>query len=399
MRTRLTIFALLAAGLLAGALLGIGTGAAQTGGVPPLLPSHQKASAAHHKKPPRLKHVFTIVLENENESSSFGPNSEAPYLAKTLRRKGEYLPNYYATGHFSLDNYIAMISGQAPNVQTQSDCQSFTDFSASQGANGQWVNPAGGCVYPPAAQNVANQLEDSGYTWHEYAEDMNAAAPKGKEDPCRHPAVGARDDTQSAEVGDQYAARHNPFVYFHSIIDFPTCKKNVVDLSHLSHDLKRRSTTPNYSFITPNLCSDGHDAPCVDGKPGGLESANVFLKKWVPKILGSPAFKHRGLLIVTFDEAGDDASACCDEKPGPNVIPPNSPGFTTPGPGGGKVGALVLSPCVKANSTNNVSYNHYSMLRSVEDNFGLPHLGYAGQSGLEPFGTKTLNRPRCGERR
>jgi hypothetical protein len=350
--------------------------------------------------PPRVGHVFTIVLENENEQSTFGPHSDAPYLAKTLRRRGELLPNYYATGHESLDNYITMISGQAPNVQTQSDCQVFTDFTATKGSDGQWVNPLGGCVYPPGAKTVANQLQKAGLTWHEYAQDMNAAAPKGKQNPCRHPDLNAQDHTQSAHKGDQYAARHNPFVYFHSIIDHPTCKRNVVALGHLKHDLRHRRTTPNYSFITPNLCSDGHDAPCVDGRPGGLVSANRFLEKWAPRILHSPAFRKRGLLIVTFDEAegsggNADSSACCGEQPGPNLIPPDTPGALNPGPGGGKVGAVLISPCITPGTVNRTPYNHYSMLRSIEDNFGLAHLGYAAQAGLAPFGTKTLNHPSC----
>jgi len=102
-------------------------------------------------------------------------------------------------------------------------------------------------------------------------------------------------------------------------------------------DLRYRRTTPNYSFITPNLCHDGHDAPCVTGAPGGLVSANKWLKARIPMILHSPAFKHRGLLIVTFDEAQStgseaDSTAYCNEQPGPNT---SSPGFLTPGPGGG----------------------------------------------------------------
>jgi len=67
---------------------------------------------------------------------------------------------------------------------------------------------------------------------------------------CRHPALNARDDTQSARDGDQYAARHNPFVYFHSIIDSPSCDANVVPLEQLDVDLKRVSTTPNYAFMS-----------------------------------------------------------------------------------------------------------------------------------------------------
>lgn len=62
---------------------------------------------------PPIKHVFTIVLENKNYDDTFGEGSHAPYLAKTLTSKGQLLSEYHGTGHFSLGNYITMISGQA----------------------------------------------------------------------------------------------------------------------------------------------------------------------------------------------------------------------------------------------------------------------------------------------
>jgi hypothetical protein len=138
----------------------------------------------------------------------------------------------------------------------------------------------------------------------------------------------------------------------------------------------------------------------VDGKPGGLARANGFLRRRVPKILHSPAYRDRGLLIITFDEAeafGSDAdsSACCGERAGPNVIPPNTAGFVTPGPGGGRIGAVLLSPCIKPGSVDRTAYNHYSLLRWVENDFGLPRLGYAGAPGLRAFDSKVLNRPSC----
>ena len=85
-------------------------------------------------------------------------------------------------------------------------------------------------------------------------------------------------------AGDQYAARHDPFVYFHSIIDLAACAANVVNLRTLAADLESPRTTANFSFITPNLCNDGHDgdgtgAPgkgCADGRPGGLASTDAF---------------------------------------------------------------------------------------------------------------------------
>ena len=94
--------------------------------------------------------------------------------------------------------------------------------------------------------------------------------------PCRHPAPAAIDDTQKAEVGDQYAARHNPFVYFAGIAGSADCAKRDVDLSRLPTDLASASSTPTLSYITPNLCHDGHDAPCVDGQPDLMKVLVVF---------------------------------------------------------------------------------------------------------------------------
>jgi len=272
-----------------------------------------------------------------------------------------------------------MVSGQAPNPVTQSDCVVFQDFQPAPAVldgDGQAIGT--GCVFPSNVTTLADQLEAAGKSWRGYMEDMGA--------PCRHPAIGAADDSQEAEVGDQYATRHNPFMYFHSIIDdTASCQQHVVDLSALTADLGATSSTPNLSFITPDLCHDGHDAPCVDGEPGGLVSADAFLKAWVPKILASPAYRQDGILIITFDEAepGDPASAtaCCGEQPGPNSP---SPGID--GPGGGRTGAVVLSQYTEPGSRNGTPYNHYAMLCSIEDVFGLPHLGKAGAKGLKCFG-------------
>ena len=72
--------------------------------------------------------MFVIVLENEGFDTTFGPNSKAPYLSQTLTRQGVLLTQYYGTGHASLDNYIAMISGQAATPQTRNDCLTYADF-------------------------------------------------------------------------------------------------------------------------------------------------------------------------------------------------------------------------------------------------------------------------------
>ena len=342
------------------------------------------AAAPAHAALPPIKHVFIIWMENKDYADTFATdNPKAPFLAKTLPAMGAHLPEYHAIGHLSLDNYIAVVSGQGPNPQTQADCQVFSEFApGTEGADGQAMGA--GCVYPASVKTIADQLEDKGLTWKGYMEDMALGEPKT----CRHPALNQHDGTQSATATDQYAARHNPFVYFHSIIDGPSCKANDVDLGLMPADIASAATTASYTFITPDLCSDGHDEPCVDGRPGGLKSIDIFLKEWVAKIIESPGFKDDGLLVVSFDEAEHDNAACCGEKASntPNAAGPN------PGEGGGKVGAVLISPFIKPGTVDSTPYNHYSFLRTTEDLFGLPHLGYAGVDGLVPIGDKTFNQ-------
>jgi hypothetical protein len=335
-----------------------------------------------------------IVLENKDYDMTFGSSPGSQYLAKKLPQEGALLQRYYGIGHESLDNYIAMISGQPPNVQTQSDCQGYSSFppfpATMTGSDGIVSSPMGGCVFPAATQTVVNQLDSDGLTWKAYAQDMANGQPTS----CRHPNINSQDSTQTAKANDQYAARHVPFVYFHSIIDTTFCATNVVDLNQLPGDLAHASSTPNYSFITPDLCADGHDATCPDGSPGGYAGIDKFLREWVPRITSSPAYEDRGMLLVIFDEADSDASSCCNEQPGPNT--PN-PGGPTPGSGGGRVGGVALSPCIQPGTVSDQGYNHYSQLRWVEDNFGLGHLGYAAPQDLRPFGSDVFTRPGCGE--
>lgn len=334
-------------------------------------------------------HVFLVVLENEDADTTFAPDSPSPYLSRTLRGQGAFIPNYYGIGHHSLSNYLALISGQAPTLATQADCPAFTDVRpGAPRADGQVLGQ--GCVYPAWVPTLPGQLEAKGLSWKGYMEDMGDDPARDGGRACAHPAIGAPDRAQGATANDQYATRHNPFVYFHAIIDHPTaCAARDVPLTALPADLARTRTTPNLSFITPDLCHDGHDDPCADGGPGGLAAADAFLRSWIPRITSSPAFRRDGLLIVTFDEGGADSAACCAERHGPNTP---APGGLGGGPGGGRVGAVMLSPFIRPGTTTTFTYNHYSLLRSIEDAFGLAHLGYAADRGLRPFGGDLLNR-------
>jgi hypothetical protein len=375
----------------------------------------------------KINHIIVIEFENEGYQTTFGPGSVATYLNGTLRKKGELVENYFSIGHDSLDNYIAQVSGQAPTEDTQADCAdngfAFANVTPGTPDPDQSLNPGQidgeGCVYPTSVQTIAGQL-DAKYppstkthvaAWRAYDQDMGntpsrdggVADPSGGTD-CAHPAIGATDTAEVATPADQYTTRHNPFVWFHSVIDNTAeCDANVVPMGtlgtngqpspsgHLARDLRSEKTTPRFAFITPNLCSD------------------QFLQAWMPLILGSPAYKHGDtLVVITFDEADVDTSdpdyadACCSEQTGPNTHAPGNAGLATDSaPGGGQIGALLLNPkYVTPGSVDSTgSYNHYSALRSYEDLLGLTtggadgagHLGFAAAKGLAPFGPDVFN--------
>lgn len=379
----------------------------------PLMAGPRPRSLGQDDGDHRNKHVFVIVLENEGFDVTFGPNSKAPFLSQTLTSQGALLSQYFGTGHVSLDNYVAMISGQTATPQTRNDCQIYADFvQTGLTPDGQAIGT--GCVYPASIKTLADQLTAAGKTWRGYMEDMGND-PNREAATCGHPALNSVDHTQAAEapsaavpLGDQYASRHDPFVYFHSIIDSPDCGNHVVNLNQLPQDLSSEATTPNFVFVTPNLCNDGHDSPCKNGQPGSLVSADAFLQKWVPMIMATKAFQHDGLLIITFDEAGLDVTPnpngpgiditapglfCCNEQPGPNLAPfPQSTGLapgvtlTFQNYGGDRTGAVLLAPFIKPGTVSNTPFNHYSMLKSIEDFFDLDaHLGFAAQPGLVGF--------------
>jgi len=370
----------------------------------PCLSIALSTTPAHADSMPPIKHVWWVLLENQSYAATFTATpAPDPYL-RSLVGKGALIPNYYAIAHESLPNYLALIGGQSPTPQTQQDCNPYSDVTpGSSAANGQVTGS--GCVYPASRLTLADQLMQRGLTWKGYMEDLNLNGDTSR-DPtmtCAPPPPGGRQDvTQNAATDDQYAARHDPFMYYHSIIDAPICKTNVVQLQSssngLAHDLGSAATTPNFSFVTPNLCNDGHDPsttstaktcagpdPCGN-KPGvgGYTSIDCWLAHYVPMITNSDAYRADGMLVILFDESSNsDAASCCQEMAGPNTA---APGIS--GNGGGQVGAVVLSPFVKPGTVSQSPYNHYSLLRTVEDIFhtgggddGAGHLGFAATFG------------------
>lgn len=352
-----------------------------------------------------IGHVWVVVLENKSYTQSFSPATKAPML-HSLAARGALLQQYFGIAHSSLPNYLALVSGQGPNPATQANCQTYTPFVAGDvRADGQF--PGSGCVYPAVVPDLGSQLTAKGVSWKAYLEDLGASRTR-QVAPCGTPAVDGKghDLSQTAGATDQYAARHNPFAYFAAFTADPQqCTQHLAPLTALATDTADAATTPAFNLVVPNLCNDGHDTGCAGDDAAGDRTGNLtavehWLARYVPMITGSAAFAQDGLLVVTWDEAASskgrdgrpDASACCDEEALNSTSPGGAPDDdgTAPeltGPGGGRVGAILLSPRIRPGTVSTHTYNHYSTLRTVEDLFGLPRLGYAGQAGgVDAFG-------------
>jgi hypothetical protein len=317
------------------------------------------AAPGGHRGLSAVRHVWVIELENRGYAQSFGTPSADPYLARTLPRMGALLENYYAIGHASADNYIAQVSGQAPDLGTQADCPLWIRFAGHVVAGPYHQVLGEGCVYPAAVPTLGNQLSAAGRSWAAYLQDMgndphrDDTVSTARGPACGHPAAWSADRTRHAERDDQYAARHDGFAFF-------------------------RSVTANPAFCAAHILS-------FRPLPGGLAQADRFLAHWVPVIMAAPAYRDGGLIVVTFDE-GSDAAACCGESSGLGPSHPNVPLPGKTGPGGGRIGAVLLSPLIRPGIVSTVPYNHYSLLRTIEDIFGLPHLGDAAMAQARSFG-------------
>jgi hypothetical protein len=388
-----------------------------------------------------------ITLSDEGYNQTFGHTSNDSYLAKTLAAKGELVPNYYAVAGGSLADEIALVSGQGPTPDTGDNCPTYTNVvPGNQGAKGQVLG--NGCVYPKATKTLASQLTAAKLAWKAYVQ-VTGTGKTGQAEACTHPKLGAADTSPSSQ--DPYATWHNPFLYFHSLMDKGPCPANDVPLTKLATDLKTAKTTPTLSYVIPDACDNGNPSPCIPAASSGMTAADDFLKSVVPEIEHSPAYKADGLIAITFDNAPQtgpnlDQSSCCNNPTYPNLPPPpagtttptapsttptttvttttpttstsptttstaplttgTSPttpttttpttttplslgsGQTNPTGGGGQVGLLLISRYVQAGTLDVTDYfNHFSLLASIENLFGLKRLGYASDPVLPVFGS------------
>ena len=308
---------------------------------------------------PHFDHIVVLTEENESASSTFGAGSPAVYL-NSLRSKGVFLPNYYGTGHLSLTNYIAMVSGQPPNPLTISDC----------GEVSLWT-----CAQPQGAlslgRNLADQVEEAHLTWKSYQDGTSV--------PCFHGPYAAGDlspdpyQGHSTSGAKNYADRHNPFIYFPNVIENAArCNAHQRPYADLAVDLAA-NTLPSFSFITPDTCNDGHDDPCAGQTVGGLTAADTWLRTQLPPLLDYLA-THNGLLVINFDE-GDAPTGAAEFIGAPTDF--GCPTCASLG-AGGRTGAVLVSPRLPQGKTVSTSYDHYSLLRSIEDSLGITeHLNLA----------------------
>jgi phosphatidylinositol-3-phosphatase len=188
-----------------------------------------------------------------------------------------------------------------------------------------------------SATNIVDQLETAHISWRAYMEGM----PK----PC----------DLAAEAGG-YAKKHDPFLYYRDVAGNPARCRHVVPYAQLGAALAA-GRLPTYAWITPNLCDDGHDC--------SLRAVNRFLKSVVPSLLAE--LGPKGVLMITWDE-GTSNGGCCR-------------GLAA----GGRVATILAGPGVRAGTVYGATYDHYSLLGTVEQMLGLPLLRHAASPANGPL--------------
>lgn len=185
--------------------------------------------------------------------------------------------------------------------------------------------------------NLVDLLESAGRSWKAYEEAFPGGCFAG-------PTAG--DSTTGT-----YARKHDPFISFDDIRDVPGRCARIVPAAQLNEDISQ-GQLPDFSFYTPNQDDDGHDR--------SLQFASAWLKHFLETKLADAKFMDGTLVVVTFDEGNGDAAS--------------DPLYT-----------VLLGPMVAPGSIDSAAYTHYSLLRTVEDVFGLGSLGRE-DAKARPFG-------------
>ena len=278
-----------------------------------------------------FQHVFVIMMENTAYKGLIG-NPNAPWINFAANNYG-LATDYHGVSHPSQPNYIAATSGALNGVFNDNDIT---------------IN----------VPNIVDQIESSGRTWKGYMQSLSLCTTK-----------------LDHVCGDQlYERKHNPFVSYKDVQTNPARMANVVDFSQFAADLAG-GQVPDYSWISPDQCHDMHGrstaGACNFGNVQGLISTgDTFLSDTVSAITSSSAWTGNSAIFITWDETDFpfvDVSGCCDAVPG-----------------GGHVVTLVISHSDHAARTSSVSYNHYSLLRTIQDGWRLGCLGFTCDTANVP---------------
>ncbi len=267
-----------------------------------LRPTQTRPPPQVHLTSGRPAHVVVVVLENTEYGDVIGSPS-APYINGLAGTYG-LAARSYAVTHPSLPNYLALTGGATFGVS--SDC---TDCGV----------PGGG---------LGGQLQSRHISWKAYME--------GLPHPC---FTGAS--------ADDYAKKHDPFVYYRALVSNPAACQKVVPLSALYRDEASHSL-PTFIWITPDLCHDIHDCD--------LRTGDRFLAGLLPPLLQS--LGPNGLVFVTWDEGTSD-DGCCRLA------------------SGGHVATIAAGPGARRGARSSTPVDHYSLLQAIEDLLDLPRLGGA----------------------
>lgn len=283
---------------------------------------------------PRYDHIFLIVDENKSYQQIVDAKS-APGLTKLSQTYG-LATQFYAETHPSEPNYVAMVGGSTHGIRD--DGPHVVD-----------------------APNLATQLQAAHLSWKDYLESI--------------PEAGSL-----VESSGLYAAKHSGFVQYASVRNDSQRAQHLVGFDILQADL-RNGTVPNFAMIAPNLCDDMHgQAKLFGGKCFAdlIESGDGEIVKLVGNIQSSHVWSEKGnvAIVITFDEDGEHSTqGCCgnDVKDPANV-------------GGGHVATIVITNHGPRHAVDNTPYSHYSLLRTIEDAFGITtHLDRAGAPGVKPM--------------
>jgi hypothetical protein len=319
---------------------------------------------------PRYAHIFVIIEENHT-TDQIVPRKAAPNVTGFAQHYG-YSWRFYAESHPSEPNYVAMLGGDTFGIKDDDAfwCKPKVKDAACPGAaKPNYVD------HTLTAPHLGAQLAAHHLTWKGYFEDIPAAGSRAWRWPADDHAVPGK-------PAGLYAVKHNGFMNFRNVQDDPALAQKIVGFDVLERDLAS-GNVPNFAHIVPNQCNDMHGlsgpnvpADC-DYRAGDklIARGDAVAAKLVAEIMKSPFWSkaENNAIVITFDEndtehAGDHAAGCCGSDPGD----PNNPG-------GGWIPTIVITNHGPRGLTELTPFNHYSLLRTIEDGFGISeHLGRAG---------------------